>query len=301
MQKVTAKIDKVTGTVTQQALIYSGMAGITAGMKASAGIAQMLELRDLVKGYAKASRVDKVRLAQLGIGEGEAKRLGKFFERHGQDVDGIFEPNAHLWGGAGEQGALAARDLRVAIQRSMNRAVVTPGYGDIPLFMDGTLGRLLMQFQSYSFGFVNRVMVPMAQRAALYRDPMVLVAMTNMLALGTFVTAVREYMNGKNLADYDGAAITRKVIDRSGLLFWMSPYVDAAEKLTGVHIGGQSSKYTQNRWWESLMGPWAGTLTAYGELAGAAGHLDSEKVLEKAGRVAPFAQWWKLGNAVLAE
>lgn len=217
------------------------------------------------------------------------------FEKHGEVHEKGFDANTHLWG---SENSDIARTLRVALRRTMNRAVVTPGYGDIPLFMSKGYGQLIMQFQSFGFATVNRVLVPALQRGA-QGDARVAAWFASNLALATGITAFRNYyMNGKNPQQFTQGQWAREVIDRGGLMAFLSPYADATLKLTGMEPGGVSTRYRNNRWWESLMGPWAQTVNTLGQTGSALVDGDMKKVREKAFLLTPFNQWWRIGSNV---
>ncbi len=292
---ITGNVDRVSNTLASNMNTWSGMAGYNMLLKGIAGLVQLDNIRQWVGKYEALSKLQKTQLASVGIGRSEAKKLNEMFEKYGEVHEKGFDANSHLWGSAN---ADIARTLRVAIRRTMNRAVVTPGYGDVPLFMSREYGKLIMQFQSFGFATVNRILVPAIQRGS-QGDARVAAWFAANLSLATGITAFRNYyMNGKNPAEFTPGQWTREVVDRSGLLAFMSPYADATLKLTGMEPGGVSTRYRNNRWWESLMGPWAHTLTTLGQSASAAVEGDVKKLGEKTFLLAPFNQWARIFNNV---
>lgn len=302
-QKATASVDRVVDTLTARMNTWSGMAAFNGIGKGVAGAVQVTNIQRMVGEYDKLPVGKRTQLASIGIGRDEASKLKRFFDTYGQwDEDNVlFSPNAHKWGIMGASGDEAHRILRVAVQRTMNRAVMTPGYGDTPLFMSSALGKALLQFQSFGFTSVNRYFTPAIQRAGMDGDLQAISSFLTLFALGTMVTAVRGYMNGKNPAEYTAMQWTKEVLDRSGAMVYLSPYMDAGLKATGLDPGGVSTRYRNNKWWESLMGPWLGTLNTAGQAGNAAIQGDTAKLREKAFLLTPFNQWWRIGNALVTE
>jgi hypothetical protein len=295
-QRVTSAVDRVTNTLTQRMNVYSGMYAWNTMGKTTAAIAAMSKLRDMLPNYAGLKAGQKAELAVLGIGETEAKTLAKFFGKHGKDVDGVFDPNAHLWHQEAG-GADAHKQLRIAVRRIMDRAQMSPGVGDLPNLMGTTLGKLMLQFGSFGFASINRFLVPATQRLMLNGDAQAAQSFAILFGMASFVSTIRAYMNGKDPAKYSAEQWTKEVLDRSGVFAYLSPYIDAGMKLSGYSPDGVSSRYRNNAWWESLMGPWAGTLATIGQSANAVAEGDIEKFKKKAFLLAPFNQWFRIAKA----
>ena len=215
-----------------------------------------------------------------------------------RSFDDGFDVNAHKWHTEAD-GEEMHRVLRVALRRTMDRASPTPGHGDLPGFMSKPLGQLLFQFQSFGFGTINRILVPALQRGLGYGDAKVLGWMSSLVTISGLVSATRAYMNGKDPGDYTAVQWTKEIIDRGGLLAYTSPYVDATLKLTGLDPGGTSSRYRNNNWWHSLLGPGFSTVDTVARAAGDAAAGDVGKLKEKVFRLMPFNQWFRLGNSIL--
>lgn len=297
---LTGAYDRVANTIASRMNTWTLMAPMNASMKSIAATVQVDQIRQLIGKYDSISKLDRARLASIGIGREEAGKLREMFERFGEVREDGFDPNSHLWHQAAG-GEEAHRTLRLAISRTISRAVMTPGVGDAPLFMSKALGQILLQFQSYGFGSVNRILLPAMQRGLGYGDVKSLAWLSSLMGIATFVGAIRAYVNGKDPAEYDAMTWTKEIIDRGGLLAYMSPYVDALDKATGLPFGGAgvSSRYRNNNWWNSLLGPWYSTIEAEGQAVTAAANGDWDKVREKAFRLAPFNQWFRYGNAIL--
>lgn len=295
-QRVTSGVDRVLNTLSQRMNVYSGMYAWNTMGKTTAAIATVSKLADWLPKFKSLSAAQKTELAVLGIGETEAKTLAALFKKHGKEVDGVFDPNAHLWHKE-PGGADAHKQLRIAVRRIMDRAQMSPGVGDLPNLMGTTLGKLMLQFGSYGFASINRFLVPAAQRLMLQGDFRAAQSFAILFGMASFVTVIRAYMNGKKPEDYTAEQWTKEVLDRSGVFAYLSPYIDASMKLTGYSPDGVSTRYRNNAWWESLMGPWAGTLATIGQSANAVAEGDLEKFQKKAFLLAPFNQWFRIAKA----
>jgi len=176
--------------------------------------------------------------------------------------------------------------------------------------MGTQFGKLLLQFQSYGFATVNRVLIPAVQRGVTYGDLRTLEAATVMLGAASLVTAIKGYINGRDPSKYTVGQWSKEVIDRSGVTAYMSPYIDASLKLAkqagAPGIGdGFSSRYSRNtNWVESFLGPWWSTVKTGMQVtneaaAFPAGHGDAKKLREKALLLVPFNQWFRLGRTMI--
>jgi hypothetical protein len=121
-----------------------------------------------------------------------------------------------------------------------------------------------------------------------------------------FITAAKAAMRGEEIEDLTPQRVVSEAIDRSGLLAYLGPYVDSAIKIggnsvneaLGAEIFETSSRYRQNNWWQSLLGPSFSAVAQSGELVAALGDGDMEKVKSKALNLAPYATFWRLAAII---
>lgn len=293
-RKITGKIDQVTNFIASRANTYAGMTMWNGMGKAVAGLTQMANLAEELPRWASLSSSRKAQLASLGIGESEAKTLAKFMEKHGEWHDGLFDPNAFKWhGDAG--GIEAHRMLRIVTRKLMDRGVTTPGIGDVPLVMNSTLGKLIFQFQSMGFAYTNRFMTPAAQRLFLHGDMKAVGAFGALFGLAALSETIKAYIRGEDITKLEPEKFTSSVIDRSGVMAYTSTYLNAGMKLAGM---GGSSRYQANTAWETLLGPWAGTLKTGAGLASDASQGEWEKAAKKAHLLMPFNQFSRLASHI---
>jgi hypothetical protein len=290
---------------TRYAAVLSALGAWGRFWKTAAAVAMTHKMQRELGRYDSLSAARKADLASLGLGKEEATRLHAFLSKHGATDDaGRFDPNLDAW--AAEPGGVeAVRDYRIAIARDLRRAVITPGVGDTPIFMDNWIGKLLMQFQSFAFATVNRYLVPAAQRVAYMdgaKDGQVFASITTLLLLTATSLAVKDMTRGKDPLERWGAdklgGTARELVDRSGMLGYLAPYANAMLQTAGL---GASSRFAQNSAWESLLGVNFGLVS---QTAKAAASLSADgvsngewgKVRDKMVAIAPFAMWARIGN-----
>jgi hypothetical protein len=233
----------------------------------------------------------------VGIDRPTARELHRLFEKHGTAGDDYFDPGLTKWKGEAN-GDEMVRRLRFAVHRTMRRASYMPGYGDTPLMMDNWMGALLLQFQSFAIKFTSEFMFAGAQRLATVGDERIVSMMALAFALGYVNTEIRAHMRGDDTSTWSDAKWRSELLMRSGFLGWTQPYFDAGWKLAGDHVNDfagttllePSSKYAQNSWVDSLLGPWLGTAKDLGAVGSALSQGDMEKLQQKALTFVPLNQ-----------
>src|SRR3546814_20097699 len=101
--------------------------------------------------------------------------------------------------------------------------------------MDHAAGKLWLQFMTYSFAFMNRFLAPASQRIATWRDAQAIVSFAHLAWTGLVVVLAKDIQAGRDpmerFAEDEWANTAKEVIDRSGILAYLRPYVDSL--LTG--------------------------------------------------------------------
>ena len=297
---ITSKVDVTANKLSDVVSAVSGLPYWNTFLKITAGLAVSHRLRSFVLRYDTLSEFQRADLASLGIGGAEAGRLKGFLERHGVEKDGTFDPNLEAWlkEPGGER---AARDFRIAVQREMTRAINTPGIGDTPAIMDTWFGKLALQFQTFAFTFMNRYVTPTAQRIVDYRDMRALASL-GVLGFSSFLVILgKDIINGRDpeerFKEENAFKTAHELVDRSGLLGWMSPYVDGAFKGMGITA---SQRFARNSWLESIGGI---SLALLGDVQRLGSSIlkgeDGEKMLKKALVLAPFSTHIRLFHELM--
>lgn len=264
-QGMREKLDKFLPRVTERATTLSGLTGFTNWVRRSAGLTQLTNIARDVRRYDKLGPADRANLTSLGISEDDARLMARMFEKHGREVDGVFTPGLAGWRqDLGDHADYLTDRLSHALVLTQRRASYVPGYGAVPLMMNKWYGALLLQFQSYAFQFTHSFLLAGTQRLATVGETRFIGAMATLLFASVAVSTLRALIRGEDPADKDVSWWAQEVAQRSGLLGYTGPYVDATVKAFGPtandFLGAQvfeaSSKYRDNDTVGSLLGPW---------------------------------------------
>ena len=237
---------------------------------------------------------------ELGISDAQLKRMDELVQKHGYDteIEGVqFRwPDLDKWLDEAD-GLELSTALQAALKRSTDRAVITPGIADLPMYHSTQIGQLLFQFNSFGFAAVNKYVRNLADEA-VHGDAMSsLISTTWALGMGVTAYYVRQgLIRGQELPDPDKEPATwiYEGIDRSGLMMWMMPFSNSAMKLMAPHLNDlgigitQPSRFAQQRWWESLAGPSVSTASDVANMVFNLSQGDLEKVTNKAYRLTPY-------------
>lgn len=305
-RRITAALDNTTERLSTGVSLMSAMPLWNRFWKTFAGVNMSYKLRDMVGRYDALSPLEKTDLASLGIGKAEASRLQRYIDRYSiTDENGWWDPNLEEWAD-GPDGLAATRDFKLAIRRDMNRAINTPGIGDKPRLISKWYGQMLLQFQSFGFAMLNRTLNPAIQRMVHYKDLRSAFALSLMVFASGVNILARDHIYGKDsserFSDQGRADFAYEIMDRSGLMFYMSPYVDSAFKLTGANelLGmSGSSRFERNEWWQSLLGVNFGLMGDLASVAStasqyAAGDANGQQMVQKLINVSPAAMWMRM-------
>jgi len=191
------------------------------------------------------------KLAQMGIDEAMARRIGAQFRQFGDEGD-VLLARAHEW-----TDREAARTFTAAVLKDVDTVIVTPGVGDRPLWMGTETGKLLGQFKSFAFAATNRVLLSGLQQ----RDAAAVNGMLLTVALGAVVYGVKARIAGYEVSTDPGKVIT-EALDRSGMFGYLFEVNNIVEKATRGRIGVSAlsggptmSRYASRNVLGSLIGP----------------------------------------------
>jgi hypothetical protein len=292
-RRITGAIDQGFDKVGHAVSTYSGLPIWNRFWKTVSGIAMSDKLNKMVMGYGKLKPSEVADLASLGIGKAEAERMAKFLGEHGKtSAEGRFEPHMEKWGDSSAAQS-ASRDFRIAIMRDMDRAINTPGIGDTPRLMSKWYAKLLLQFQTFAFTFLNRYAYPVAQRTSLFKERAAIMSMSLLFASATLVVIGHDLINGRNPEErFQPQNLTKtlhEIVDRSGFLGWTSPYADGLLKLSAPITGyGGTNRYARNSAVDSMLGVNFALVHDIDRALGAAVSRDP-KLVQKLLVLAPFS------------
>lgn len=310
VRDATVMTDRLLNVLGNKVNVLSGLAAISDGTRRIAGFVQIANMqRWLDKGlaadgksfdYQKLTRQQRHDLASLNIGEREAAQMAKLFRKHGTQHDKLFDPGLAGWATEPNGDAMIGL-FNTAMVKAQQRASYTQGFGNMPLMMDGPIGKLLFQFQSQAFQFTNNFLIAGAQRGALDESFMrMATALGVSVAMATLVTVARNQMRAQpeDLSKWDASKWGWTLVQRTGILGWSGQYVDSFNKLAGdsinnalgVKVIDPGSKFSQNDWLASLVGPWKGVLDNVGATGSSLVHGEFSKAHEKAFQLVPLNQ-----------
>lgn len=229
-------------------------------------------------GFDSLTKKEQRYMALLGVGRGDAERIGRLFAQHGETQRSVRVANTERWGADTDAEAYdLVRMYRAAINKEVDTTIVTKGIGDTPLFADSNAGRLLLQFKSFMIASHQRMLM----RAATDELAGVLSGLIATVGVGMLVYAFKQYETGRELSDNPGKWMAEG-IDRSGVLGPFMEMNNMAEKLgfPGVYDGAQglfpskdqsapASRYAQRSLVGSTLGPSFGLATDIATSVGA--------------------------------
>lgn len=244
------------------------------------------ELLQSASANNKAAEQQIAEMASLGLGKDQMAGVIKMMKKHPpEDNDGILELGMARWLDEGEVGQRAYQDVLSALEHTANRAVMTPGKGDIPFFMSSDYGKTLMQFQTYGFVIMTRYMLPAFQRMATYGDMEAFLSFAMGIGLGTGVVYAKDILNRGEIKDRSAGEWAYDVIDRSGYITWLT--TPSAEIMRW--FGESPSRfYRQQDRFSLLLGPTGGLVNDVLDVKDAVAYGDSDELFDAVNQLTPF-------------
>jgi len=217
--------------------------------------------------WSKAGERERAYMAYLGINEDMAQRIAAQLEKHGIEERGIWGANVSRWDDEVAQRAWAA-----ALNKDVDRTIVTKGVADTPLWMKTNWGKLIMQFKSFGLASHQRVLI-----AGLQERPH---RLAEQMVFGTAIGMMIAYVKFMERGDVDEANRLLENpglwiadgLDRTGILSLPFEISNTAEKLgspVGIMSaaqavagdpdqGGSVSRYASRGKLGAVLGPSAG-------------------------------------------
>lgn len=238
---------------------------------------------------------ERAYMSYLGINGTSASAIRKQIEKYGVQEQGIWGANVSAW-----DDDLAKRAWAAALNKDVDRTIVTKGVADAPLWMKTNWGRLIMQFKSFGLASHQRVLI-----SGLQEQPH---RLAEQMVLGTAMGMMVAYLKFVERGDFDQAERLLENpglwvadgLDRTGILSLPFEISNTAEKL-GIPFGimtaaqavagdedrgGSVSRYATRNKLGAVLGPSAGL---FNDLATIAQQL-SEGDLKKSGANAIIRQ-----------
>lgn len=243
-------------------------------------------------------KAEKRKLAQLGIGESEAKIIAEQVNKHSDKGD-VWLANASEW----DKESMTI--FRNAVTKDTDGMIVTPGIGDKPLFMSTATGKMIGQFKSFVFASHGRMLVSgLQQRDAAFFNGLMI-----SMALGAMTYGVKEIGRGKEPST-DPKKLLGEAVSYSGIFALMSETNGLVEKATRGNIGVNAlagsapmSKFASRNAMGAIFGPTVGTVQDVFQVTGGIGmQIGSdpqgftERDLRALRRILPYQNLWYTRN-----
>jgi hypothetical protein len=262
-------LERLMDKVSKTAATWNGMTLFNDFTRSIGGIDAMDKIL-----IAATKKTDTPYLAMLGIDPGMAQRIADQFKLHGRDIRGTLVAETDNW-----TDKEAVRMFRAAVSKDVNSMFVERSVGDVPLFVNRPLGRMITQFRTFNMASNQRVLMRGLQEDQ-GRFIGSLVAMTT---IGMMVAALRSWRGGedrwekfKKSAENPGFLIGEG-LDNSGIFALFFEGANTIEKLSqpsgvsfnpikkplmmafpGASQQGESTRFVRRSPLESVLGPSAG-------------------------------------------
>lgn len=197
------------------------------------------------------------RLKSLSIDGNDALRMAQELAGKGINFKSVHLANTENWADTG------ARDIyRQALQRALQRTVVTPGLGDKPTWMSTPLGSLIGQFKSFGVSSTIRTLYAGLQD----KDRNFFQGAAVLVGGGIVLNEIRaQLFSDKSNWDQPYLGILMDGVDRSGVIGSFTDVNNAIEAASNNKMGarplmgaGKTYPVTGDRLASAFLGPSAG-------------------------------------------
>ena len=291
----------------------SGMPYWNGTWKIMVGLHMSKQVREMATiGWDKLSKTQRAHWAGLGVHDGLAQdvlRLANKYGDKGKNPLDRSDLGIDRWADEGIEGARTANKFKMALNRAMTRAIISPGIGDTPVMMEHWFAKFMFQFQSYAYTFINRFMSPMSQKLRQGVDVQSMTTMAILLMTANATMFVKHRMNGKELTDMTTENYIYDMMDRSGFFTYMTPWFDGFLKLTspemakmGLNFTGTRSRFSSKDWYSSLFGVNMRVISSdLPNIFHGLTDADSQKLGQSLLRWVPMNQWMRFVGHSLGE
>ena len=208
--------------------------------------AQTRIIRDLKKG------IYDPRLSDMGISKDDALGMVAEFNRHGKTIDGVETSGHKFW-----ENRELARIWSSALRKESDRVILMPGE-ERPLFMSTEVGKTMMQFKTFQFSAVDRILIGVMQNRDRYR----MTGIISQVMMGMMTYYFKQWDADRPIST-DPKVVLLEGIDRSGMLGIFMEMNNTLEKITGnraglrpgVGINTPASRYASRSVVDSAVGP----------------------------------------------
>jgi hypothetical protein len=252
--------------------------------------------------------VEREKLARSGIDESMARRIAAQFEQHGVFGDGVLGSDAagttsslHVANTPAWDDEVARDAFRSALVAEVNRAIVTPGVGDTPLWTSSQLGSLITQFKRFGMAATQRILI-----SGLQQDRMNWwTGAAALTGAGMIADKLKDIAyDGDGERDRSWQERLVRGMDRSAVLGWPLDVNRALERIAGVGIGPmlgeERQHYSTSAKVGSVLGPTADQIGTALHAVVEGVHGKPRQAVAAASRLVPFQGIWYMQPEVNA-
>jgi hypothetical protein len=305
----TASIDRLLGGLSEATNVVSGMTLWNSWMKALAMINmqhKFVEYANTYDALAAASakgdlgaEAKLAHLASLGMDAEVMTKVQALMKKYPPiEEGGLYELGMDRWLAEGEAGQDAYQAVLTGLRHTAQRAIMTPGHGDTPYWMSNQMGKVFGQFQTYGFASVSRFVLPAFQRMATYGDLQAFMSLNLAAALGTLVVMAKDIQRDGKIKDRSAGQWAYDIVDRSGILMYLSAPLADAKKFLNIG-GGETSRYSMEKDRLSLLlGPTGGLVSDVLDMKDAITTGDVDRATRVGTKLMPFSFYARIGKTI---
>lgn len=293
-------IEAILGNLSDLASKWNGIRLWTDGWKSIASVMSQNRILENAGNWAELSKSERAYMQFLGIDESMAGRIAARFDEHGKDLHGVKWANVAEWG---KTDPVARDAFSAAMNKDVDSIIVIPSKADVPLMAHTPVGKMLLQFRSFTLASNQRVMIRGLQESPT-RFISSALAMTALGMLQVYLKALSGNHMDKlqSISDNPGWWVG-EAIDKASFLPVFMELSNDFEKLTTINpmksplkmldkSHAESQKVQQGQPF-SLMGPALGSVADAGMVVAGAGAAVTGKDVPKwsknaAVRLMPF-------------
>ena len=218
-------------------------------MKSWSAVLSQQRMIKNIKKYNSLDRQEIAYLAQNGIGKDDIITLQDQLKKYSYKEGRLLIANTEKW-----DNEAIRRKYYNALNTDIDSTIITIGAGDLPLIGNTEMGKVILQFKSFTFAATQQILISGLQQ----KDLAVLNGLISGTSLGMLIYYFKKKMAGKELSD-DPTVWLTEGMNRSGFTGILGEYSNIADKV-GLGINSllniqQSSRYATRNSTTSLFGP----------------------------------------------
>lgn len=233
-------LERKSGQLTNFYFSYINAMNIwNTGVKNIASLVNGSKILDYVEAIAKGKPISEKARAQLKnlfIDEDMAKSIYAQYKEFGLGK-GAVETSGYTKlrvARADNWTDKKARDTYLsALQKDINITIVTPGKGDVPLWMNTEIGGVLAQFKKFGMSATQKVLM----RGMQERDANFMIGVVALVSMGAMVDAMRNRQFGRDYSKRKFGDKLISAIERSAVLGIFSDVNRMVETLSNNRLG----------------------------------------------------------------